>query len=460
MATLQSPGIGSGLDINSLVDKLMTAERTPLEAQITRRESKATLQISALAQLKGALATFKGALDPLKTVAAFSPRTATSGDDAIFTAAATSSAATGTYDIEVVSLASAQQLASGAFLTGPTTAVGTGTLTVSLGATSMNLTIDSTNNTLAGIRDAINGSLTNPGVQATLINETGGSRLILTSSKTGEANTIKVTQAGGDGGLAQLVYDPGVTTNLTQRKGAADAHIRIATFDHKSATNTVSDAIDGVTLNLTDISAGDTVTLSVTNDDATLTDRVKNFVAQYNSLYGTFAKLRSYTPTTRQAGPMLGDALLRGVEDEMRSDLTNPVAGMTGDYTSLASIGITKKADGTLVLDDVKFKKSVDTNRTAVAGIFGSENGIAARLATHIADRLATGAAISSRDQSLQKSLVDIQDSKAALDARMTKLETTYRKQFTALDGLLAQMQTTSSYLSQQLANLPKPNSG
>lgn len=459
MATLQSPGIGSGLDVNSIVDKLVTAERTPLAAQITRRESKATVQISALATLKGALSAFKSALEPLKSEDAFNPRTAKSGDDSIFTAGATAAAATGSYDIEVVALASAHQLASDPFIGGSTSVVGTGALTVSLGASSFTVTIDSTNNTLAGIRDAINDATDNPGVQATLINETNGSRLVLTSSKTGAVNAIKVAQTGGDGGLAQLEYDPLGTMNLEPLRPAQDAHIRIATFDHLSATNTVSDAIDGVTLNLADTSAGEEIVLDITNDNTTLSGRVKNFVDQYNALYGTIAKLRAYAPATRQAGPMLGDSMLRGVEDQIRTDLSNPVSGLTGDYTSLASLGISRKADGTLALDEVKFNKALDTNRTAVAAVFGSETGVAARLFDHLEERLAADGAIAARDQTLQKNLVAIQAAKDALEARMTQVELTYRKQFTALDTLLAQMQTISGALSSQLANLPKPNS-
>jgi len=459
MATLQSPGIGSGLDVNSIVEKLMTAERTPLAAQISRRESKATVQISALATLKGALTSFQSTLTPLKTQAAFAPRTASSGDEAVFTSTATGAAATGAYDIEVVALASAHQLASEPFLAGSTAVVGTGSLTVSLGASSFNVTIDSTNQTLAGIRDAINDAPDNPGVQATLINEVNGTRLVLSSSKSGAANAIQVTQSGGDGGLAQLVYS-GVTHNLTQTQAAQDSHIRIATlFDHYSATNTVSDAIDGVTLNLESTSAGEKVPLEISNDTTLQKTRVDQFVAAYNSLYGTFAKLRSYAPATRQAGPLLGDAMLRGVETQVTAGLTSPVSGLTGNYTSLASVGITKKADGTLTLDETKFNKALTDNPDAVAAIFGSANGVAARLSTDLTARLATDSPISTRDQALQKAIVAIQNDKTALDARMAKVEETLRKQFTALDGLLAQMQTTSSYLTQQLASLPKANS-
>jgi flagellar hook-associated protein 2 len=458
MATLQSPGIGSGLDIESLVTKLVAAERTPLAAQITRRESRATMHVSALATLKGALSAFKTALDPLKTEAAFAPRKATSGDDKIFTTSATASAATGAYDVEVVALASAHQLASAAFPAGSAAVVGTGTLAITHGAITFNVTVGPTNNTLAGIRDAINDAVDNPGVQATLINEVGGSRLVLTSEKTGDDFAIRVTQSGGDGGLAPLVYNPGVTTNLTELKQALDAHIRIATFDHYSPTNTVSEAIEGITLNLLDDSAGDTVRLDVSHDTSLLKERVKKFVTEYNTLYATFGKLRSYSPSSQQAGPLFGDAMLRGIESEISTDLVNPVSGLAGDYTSLASIGITRKADGTLDLNDTKLTKALEANRGAVAAIFGKEDvGVAARLYEHLETRLETGEALDTRDQGLQRALKTIKNDKEVLDARMAKVEANYRKQFTALDKMLANMTSTANFLSSQLANLPKP---
>lgn len=458
MATIQSPGIGSGLDINSLVEKLVAAERAPADAQLTRRETKATLQVSAIATLKGALSSFKGTLDPLKSTTSFNPHKATSSDEKVLTASAAGSAATGSYPIQVIDLAQPHQLASNPFASGSTAVVGTGTLTITQGGRSFDVTIDSTNNTLANIRDAINKAPGNTGVQATIINEQNGSRLVLTSAKTGAAQAIRVTRTGGDGGLDQLVYNPGTLTNLTQLQAAQDAHIKIATFDHYSTSNTVTGAIDGMTLNLVAKTAPNTpVTVTVSNDTGQLINAVKKFVDGYNSLNKTVADLRSYDPTTRKAGPLLGDALLRGVEDQIRADLVNPVAGLTGDYRTFASLGITKQADGTLQLDEAKFTAALDADRNSVAAVFGSEDGVAARLYSHIEARLKSDAGIEARNQSLQKELTRIEDDKDALETRMALIEERYRKQFTAMDTLLASLTTTSNYLAQQLANLPTP---
>ena len=208
MAGIQANGIGSGLDVNSLVSQLVSAEGAPLQQRITRHEVAVTTKVSALGTLKGALAAFKAALDPLKTVDAFQSRKATSADAKIFTVTAGTDAVAGHYDVEVVQLAKAHQLASAPFLAGGSAPVGDGTLTISVGANTFSVTIDPDKATLDDIRNAINSAADNTGVQATLLNTASGSRLVLTASETGASNAIKVAASGGNGGLNQLVYDP------------------------------------------------------------------------------------------------------------------------------------------------------------------------------------------------------------------------------------------------------------
>lgn len=459
MATIQSPGIGSGLDINALVDKLVAAERMAGDAQLTRRESKATLQISALASLKGTLSSFQDTLEPLKDTDGFTPHSATSSDEDIFTASALTGAATGSYQVEVLALAKSQQLASSPFASSGTV-VGTGTLTISIGGKSFDIEIDSSSSNLGGIRNAINQATDNSGVQATIINEVNGSRLLLSSAKTGATQTITVTRSGGDGGLDQLVYNPGTLANLTQLQAPQDAHLRVGGltgYDHYSANNAVSGLVDGVTLNLKATTALNTpVTVDIANDTSAITERVKAFIEGYNALSSKMAQLRSYDATTKTAGPLLGDALLLGIESQLRSDLTNPVSGLSG-ANLLSSIGITRQFDGTLELDESQLSEALETDLNSVAAIFGSKGGVAARLSENIGARLATDAGLEARNTSLQKEITKIQDDKAALDARMLLIEDRYRRQFTAMDTLLASLTSTSNYLAQQLENLPTP---
>lgn len=456
MATIGAVG-GSQIDANSLARQLVAVERAPLDARISRETNRTTTQISALGSLKSALSTFQSALSSLKSIEAFNVRKAASGDADVFTASATSAAVPGTYGIEVVQLATAQQLASSAFAGGAAQVVGTGTLTIGLGADSFDVAIDATNSTVEGIRNAINAAPDNSGVRATIVNSTTGARLVLTSSLTGATNSIEVTQSGGDGNLAQLTYGVGNTANYTQIATARDAIVNVATFEHRSSTNSVDGAIDGITLDLAAEQPGTTVNLTVSYDTSTATLRIKDFVAAYNKLESHIVGLRGYDATTRTAGAMLGDSLLTGVESDLRRALTDPVSGGIPGLDTLAGVGITTQANGTLKVDEAKLQKALTDNFDAVSSLFGSENGVAAKLDARVEDRLATGSAIDVRTQGLVDKQRNLSIEQTKVDTRMQMRLEQYIKQFTALDTLLSQLSTTSAYLTQQLSNLPKP---
>ena len=457
MAGLSSPGLGSGLDINGLVSQLVAAEKAPAQAQITRSQTTTATSISALGQLKGALGAFNTALASLKSVESFSTRSATASDASKFTASATIVASEGSYDVQVESLASAHQLTSEPFEDGAAQVVGTGTLTIGSGDKTFQVSIDATHNTLAQVRDAINQATGNTNlVRATIVNAADGAHLVLSATATGEAAAITVAQADGDGGLASLVYNPSLTTNYTEQRPAADSVVFIAGFEHNAATNTITDAIDGVSITLLDAEPGEIFTLTIANDTAATTGRIKNFVDQYNSLSKTITALRGYEPTTKKAGPMLGDAMLRGIESELRNKLTDTVSGLSGPYQSLASLGITTQKDGTLKLDAAKLDTAIKSNYDGVATLFSSANGVAARLSNALTPRLAADAEMDVRSKRLNAKSVELQKSQATLEARMLKVEARYRAQFTALDSLLSKLQGESSFLTQQLSSIAK----
>ncbi len=461
MATTSSTGAlgGSQIDVTGLATQLVAAERAPLDAQISRDTTAATTQISALATLKGALSTFQTALGSNLTPAVFSPRAASSGDKTLYTATATASAAPGIYAIEVTQLAKAQQISSLPILNGTTTAVGTGTLTLTTGGQSFSVTIDNTNSTLSGIRDAINSAADNTGIQATLIQGDDGVRLVLSGTKTGAANGIVVAQSGGDGGLSKLEYNSSLTTNYTELSPAQDSIVKVAGASHQSASNTIDGVLDGVTLSLLDQRPGTTVNLTISQDTDTASARIKAFVTAYNTLETQLAKLRSYDATTQTGGPLLGDSLLTGIESQLRRTIGAQVAGVSGPYTSLSSIGITTQADGTLAVDDTKLQKALTNNFSAVAAIAGSPNGALTQLSKQVTDALASNSAIDVRSTSLVKKQKDLTDQQSKVDARMDALKTQYVTQFTALDTLLSQLQTTSSYLTQQFDAISKISS-
>jgi flagellar hook-associated protein 2 len=456
MAGLSSPGLGSGLDINSLVSQLVAAEKQAPQAQITRAQTGTVTTISALANLKGALGAFNAALDPLKTVDAFTGRIATPDKLEFFNASATSKAAAGVYDIEVMQVASAHQIKSKEFATGAGQVVGTGTLTFTAGDKTFQVAIDAQHSTLAGIRDAINQATDNKDyVRATIINASDGAHLVLTGTATGAANAIKVAQSGGDGGLSVLEFNPGLLTNYTEGRPAQDSIVSVAGFTKNSATSAFIDVIDGITINVTKADVGEIHKLTVTTDQTAVTARIKTFVDQFNQMQSTIANLRSYEPSTKKAGPLLGDALLRGIESDIRSKLTD-VNGGSGVFRTLASIGITTQKDGSLTLDNAKLKTALESNYDEVAKLFGAENGVAARLSNAIAPRLTTGAELDVRSKSLNAKSVALQKQQTALEARMLVVEQRYRKQFTALDSLLSNLQSQSTFLTQQLSSISK----
>lgn len=455
MATLSSPGLGSGLDVNGLVSQLVAAEKAPYQAQITRQQTSVVTEISALGSLKGALSDFQTALAQLKTTSVFGVRSATSSDDKMFTAAATNSAASGSYDVRIEQIADAQQISSKSFGGGSEAIVGSGTLTLSLGDVGFSVVIEPDHSSLADIRDAINKASDNKGIRATIVNATDGAHLVLSSTKTGAANTITV-EANGTAGLSDLAYAPDNTANYTVSHAAADSIVWIAGFEHHSADRTITGAIDGVTLSLLGEDPDTTLTVKIANDTTTATSRIKNFVDRYNALQSTMANLRAYEPSTKKAGPLIGDALLRDIESDIRRNLSGVAGSAGGQYTTLASLGITTSKTGQLELDSTKLKAALETNFDQVAGVFGSEQGVAARLSTAIEQRLSANGDLAIRTKRLNDRSSTLQTQQAQLETRMESVEARYRKQFSALDSLLSQMQNTSTYLTQQLANAAK----
>lgn len=456
MAGIQAPGVGSGLDIASLVSQLVAAERQPLDARLDRRATATTVELSALGSLRGALAALRDALAPLRSTAAFAVRSATSANEDVFTARATGAIAPGTYDVEVASLASSHRLASAAFAAGGGAYVGSGTLTISVGGDAFSIDVLAGGGTLADIRNAINGATGNTGVTASIINEVGGSRLVLTARQTGAAATIEVAQSGGDGGLAALTFDPNapLSGGLTQTTAAADAVVRINGFEHRSANNSVAGAIEGLTLTLRAADPGNSHLLTVSNDTASVTASIRKFVSDYNATARVFADLQKYDAATGQAGALIGDAFVRGLESQLRRDVTGALGSVEARYTSLAQLGIRTDATGQLTLDEARLSAALAADFDGVAALFGGETGVAARAFGRLEAALGSDGSLKSRTDALNRQAREISLEREAVDRRMESVEARYQAQFTALDTLLAQLQSTSQYLEQQLSTL------
>jgi flagellar hook-associated protein 2 len=452
MGSIVTSGIGSGIDINGLVTQLVTAEGQATSTQLDAKEAKLQGKLSAFGSLQSAIATLKTALAPLKDLAKFQGRGVSVADPAILTASADSTAATGSYQIEVERLAAAAKLQSTHFATADTV-VGTGTLTVNVGTSSIVLTIDSANNTLAKIRDAINGASANPGVAASIITGVDGAHLVLTGTKTGAANAVTVTQTGGDGGLAPLVYDPlNAITNLTQVQAAIDSRVVIDGIAVESATNSVSTGVTGLTLNLVSQSAPDVTTAVNVSFDQTATRKaIDAFATAYNALVTGLKPLGSFDATSKIAGPLLGDSTLRDFLSAARRAINGNV-NASSSLTNLSQVGISFAFDGTMSVDATKIGTALNGQFDSVGKLFASTDGVANRLDALLAQYTGSTGLIGARTQGLQSSISDIGAQRTRLQTRLDALSKRLHTQFNAMDTLVSQLRSTSTFLTQQLA--------
>jgi len=448
---------GSVINVSELVSELVAAAQAPQEALIENQTETVTAQISALGQLQSALSTFQSSLSALDTAGAFNSQTASSSDTNVLAATASSSATAGTYSVSVSQLASAQQLLSGAFAGDGTAAVGTGTLTLSLGGSGFQVTVGSGDDTLDGIASAINAASDNPGITATVLQGTDGAHLVLSSSLTGSANTIQVVESDGGNALAALTYGAGNTGHYTQQSPAEDASFTIAGVPGTSPSNTVTSAVSGVTLDLLSTTpAGSPVTLTVAADTSTIQGNIASLVSAYNTLLGTFNTLGGFDASSNTAGPMMGSGLLQNIQSQMSAALYAIVPTGSMTYNSLASIGITTGSDGTLSINQTALQNALSTNLSAVSALFSGTSGVASTLNTQITSELANGGVISDESNALTQQENALTTQSNNLNTQMAALSASLTQQYGALNTLLSSLQTTSAYLTQAFAELPQ----
>lgn len=458
MASLTTNGLGSGLDVNSLVSQLVQAERAPADSRISSRSSKVQSRLSAYGGLRATVAEFQDTLKKLQSETAFKGRTAQVSNDTLVKASAGTTAAPGLYNLSVEALASTQKLASGAF-TDATTSVGTGHLDISAGAVSFSVDIAAGSDSLSSVRDAINKAAGNPGIRATIVNASNGSHLVLTAAGSGSAQAISinaVTTATDTGDLSQLNYSAGASSNPMQvQTPAADASILLDGFTLTSPTNTFSSAIDGVTLVVAKASPGEKVTLTVNEDRSATRQAIDQFVNGYNKLQTQINTLTAFNPATQVAGQLQGDAVTQRLASGLKSEINMALAGASLDLDTLAELGISSQAKtGTLTVNSTRLDAVLSTRMNDVSTLFSGTNGLAARFGQMLDGYTSSTGVIEGRSNSLRSEAKSLSAQKDALDLRMTAMEARYRKQFTALDSLLSGFANTSSFLTQQLAKL------
>lgn len=461
MPTITSPGIGSGLDVNSIVQSLVSAQGAPQSALLDRKEGGFQVELSALGTLKSALSEFRATLDGLKDLSDFQGRKTQSSNAKLFTASATEAAVSGSYEVEVLAMATNHKVASAGFANS-NAAVGTGTLTIQSGSNILNLTIDDSNKSLAGIRDAINNAEDNPGVTATIVQVDDGlggteSRLVLSAAESGTANAITVSVTGdGDGndadaaGLSALA-----SANLTELRAAADAQVKIDGLSVTADGNQIEGAIEGVTLDLVDAEPGTIETLEVSLDKAKIRSAIGEFVDNYNALVDSIGELTGYDADSGASGALFGDSMTRHISSQLYRTISDSVEVGDSPLNTLASIGVTFDRTGRLEADFTKLDEAMASNFDDVGKLFAGDDGIASRLDDYLDNYLTSGGTIQSRTEGLNARIEDVGESRVRLQDQLSRAEARYRAQFQALDLIMGQMQTTSSYLSQQLSNLP-----
>lgn len=459
MESITSLGAGSGLDLAGLVDQLVAAERQSRQSRLVSSEARALSQLSAFGQIKGAASALEDGLEPLQDLSTYRGRVATTEDEDAFTVSAGASAATGSYSVEILSLATSQKLRTDAF-TSATDSLGTGTLTISNSETSFAVVIGDDANSLADIRDAINSSSENKAVTAGIVNSVDGAHLVLTGSKTGEETAFSVAVSEGDGGLDSLAFTSGGGASaFSVVSAAADASLRIDGLEISSATNVVSSAIEGVSIDLLKAEEGRTVELTVDFDREAAKAQVEKFVSGYNNLLLTVGNQITFNAETFQSGPLFGDSAVRSLVSDAREVVNSASAGAFDSLRSLAQIGITTEVDGTLKIEESELQDALDSNFEEVGVLFAGEDGLAARLGGLLSGYLEPTGRLTTRTDSLESRIDDFSDQRDALERRMESFEARIRRQFTSLDTLLSELNNTSNFLSQQLDNLPGPGS-
>ena len=472
--TLNAPGVGSGLDIKTLVSNLMAVEQQPLKS-LTTQEAKYQSKLSSLGSISGALSSLQVAAKSLTSASAVS-NNASASDSTVLTMTAGSAAQAGKYSVTVNKLAQPQKLLA-AGVASTSSAIGNGsdtTLTFSFGTitgtpdgagsypspstfaanaakTPVAVLITSSNNTLAGIRDAINAA--GAGVTASIINDGGSSpyRLTITSNDTGLANSLKISSSddsavpGSIGAL--LAYNPASTDGtagtqkLSQTQAARNADLTIDGVAITSASNTVAEAIQGVTLNLAKEA---TSHVTVARNTSGISNSLSALVNAYNSVNSAIAR-----PTAKGA-VLQGDSGVLALQRQV-VNLLSGLYNSGGAYTRLSDLGVSFQKDGTLVLDSAKLGTAMSASAAGVAALTTALGTAIDSAATGL---IGSAGPISTKTESINLSIKAIGTRRTAIQSHLDDVQARYMKQFSALDTLMSNMNATSTYLTQQLASI------
>lgn len=485
-STISSLGIGSGLDANSIVTKLVALESQPI-VSLQEASSKLQTKISAYGQIQSAVSSVRDAARKLTSADLWGSTAAASADATAVNATTSSGAQVGTYAVDVTSLAKTQSTVTNTPLASSSSVVGAGTLTIDIGTwtgnsfaaksgtTAVTINVSATD-TLSTIRDKINGS--NSGVKASIITDSSGARLVMQSATTGEVNGFRVTASDtGDGnngdnaGLSSLAYDPGsATAGTTLSQPASDAVATINNVPIKSASNTLSEVISGLTITLSKVTSNPpTITtgpinITVSQDTATITKAITDFATAYSSMATLLKTNTKYDESTKVAGTLQGDSGALSVQNQFRAILGSS-SDASSTFGTLSSIGLEIQTDGTVKVNSTKLTSSLG-NMAEVKKLFSNSNssdatkdGIMTRLRSLSDNLLGSDGILTVRTTGLKQTITDNSARQESLQARVDLYEKRLKAQYTALDTAMASLSSQGNYVSQMINSLNNSSS-
>ncbi len=477
MPQITSLGVGSGLDLNGMVEQLVALERRPLQT-LQQQASQLQTKVSAFGKLTSLMGAMQDAANKLGDAPLWKQSLATSSDDTAVTAVGGSSAAAGSYQVQVTRLAGAQTLSSGRVWADASTGVGRGTMSIQLGSwnepptaftaktgsSSVDISVEDSD-TLATLRDKINAA--GAGVTATLVTDASGVRLSLRSSDTGAENGFRVAVVDNDGshfddsGLSALAYDPEAGQNQLQLKQRAlNAQATVNGIAVESATNELSSVIDGLTLRLRKVTTG-AVDIDVAPDRKSVTDAVKAFADAYNALAKELANQTKYNAETKAGGPLQGDSTAVGVMGQLRS-LVGAASPASATFARLSDLGLSLQRDGTLAVNATKLdaaaanlaelKKAFTTRDTAAP----ENNGFARRFSDLAKQLTGVDGGLATRTEGLRSRIDKNSKSQDRVQDRVERFRARLVAQYSAMDANLSKLNALGSYVSQQMSALSR----
>ena len=467
MSGITISGLGTGLDIDGMVTAIADAEKAPKQAQIDRLTTKTETSLSAVGTLTSAVETFEASLTALESSSSsFEGLGVQSSADGVASATAGAGAVPGSYEVEVISLASSSKVASASLEGGASTTFDSGgTLTIDVGDNASYEVQVAPGASLTEIRDAINSQLSaTAGISANIITDASGARLVLSSEVTGEGTDLYV-KGPGDLAALNINVDEDGNHDLTQQSGtgagsitlASNASYKIDGLELSSSTNTVT-ALSGLSIKLT---AEGTTTLTVAPNTEGLKTSIEAFVSAYNNLITVTNALTRVTTsedeTSTDAGALVGDALVRSLLGSIRNELVQPSTG-SGELSVLAQLGVTTNKDGTLSIDDAKLSSALETHYDEVQAFFVGDDGLIPRLKSVTEPYTAPGGLLAGRTESLQKTMTQLSEQQQALDRRIDSLTTSLYTKYNNMDILVAQLNASSASLLSTLEALNNSN--